>query len=217
MLVNLANTEYYRGNLDEAIRLQEQAKQLLAKILGPRDFLVGRSLNNLGAMYHEVDRNDEARAVLVQARSILDEHLPPGHAEIAGCINNLASVDRVTGRPSEALAGYTEALERALGPEHPELSQTLVGRGQTYLELQRVDEALADLRRAVALVDDAEIDPERIASARYELALGLWAADQPLPARDQMQQARALVSRPAKHEDDLPARIDAWLADHASP
>ncbi|MEM9453021.1 MAG: tetratricopeptide repeat protein [Myxococcota bacterium] len=217
LLINLSNNEYYRGNVGEALRLQEQARDLLVRIVGPRDFLVARALSNLGAFYYDVERYADARVALVEAREIYEEHLHTDHPELAGAIGNLANVDRATGRTDQAIASYDEAsamIERALGPDHPELSPLLLGRGQAYLDTKQFERAVADMRRAVALLGGAEIDPEQVAKARYELATALWAASKPDEARGEIERARALVDRPARDEDDLPAKLDAWLAEH---
>ncbi|MCA9708046.1 MAG: tetratricopeptide repeat protein [Myxococcales bacterium] len=217
LLMNLSNNAYYRGDLAQATRLQAESKELLVAAVGPRDLLVGRALGNLGAFYYEDGRHELARTALLEAREILEERLRPGHPELAGTIGNLAAIDRAMGRLSEALAGYDEAIgiiERALGPEHSDLSWALLGRSETLLELQRIDDAVADARRALAVVVHAEVDPERVASARHQLGVALGRAGQLDEARQQMQQARALVDRPAKDDDDLPAKIDAWLREH---
>ena len=217
MLINLSNNEYYRGNIAEALRLQEQARDLLVRIVGPRDFLVGRTLSNLGAFYYDADRYDDARAALVEAREIYEEHLHTDHPELAGAIGNLANVDRATGRTEQALTSYDEAIamiERSLGPDHPELSPLLVGRGQVRLDTKQFERAVADMRRAVTLLGGAKIDPEQVAKTRYELAMALWAAGKPDEARREVERARVLVNRLARDEDDLPAKLDAWLAEH---
>jgi tetratricopeptide (TPR) repeat protein len=218
LLLNLANTEYMRGDVESALALHEQANASLERMLGPRDLVVGQSLSNLGALYTEVGRYEEARVALRRSREILDEILPPGHVQRMPAIVNLARLEVAQGRLEDALAGYDEIvaqLEQARGREDPELVDPLQRRAEVYVKAKRADAAVADLRRAVAVLQRAEPAGARLAGLRLELADALWTAGEHEQARREAGQARALVEADAVDEA-LRGRIDAWLAAHRS-
>jgi serine/threonine-protein kinase len=196
--------------------MQEQAKELLVQTVGPREFLVGRTLSNLGGFYTDMERHDEAREALRQAREILEEHLSPGHPELAAAIANLARVELAAGRFAEALAGFDEAialLEASMGHDHVALANELLGRGEAQLGLARHAAALVDLRRAVDVLERAQAAPEPLAEARSELAGALWAAGERAEAIREMERARALVEGIVVADEQLRTNIEAWLRD----
>jgi len=217
LLMNLGNNRFLQGHYEEAIEIYGECKTLMAQVLGPRAFLVGRTLNNLGAVLHHVERNEEARIALVQAKDILEEHLSEGHPELAGLVGNIANVDRVEGRLDQALAGANEAIEMfesSAGPEHPEIISLLSGRSEIYRAMERHEEALGDLHRALAIAQGSEAQSRDDAEIHYDLAETLWEMDRRSEAVDQMQQAEARVDRSPGRTHDLPDRIDRWRDEH---
>jgi hypothetical protein len=68
------------------------------------------------------------------------------------------------GRYDEALAEYTEAIR--LGGPNP-LPQAYLGRGRTYMAMDRPAEAIADFQRALDLKPDMESARQGLAAARF--------------------------------------------------
>jgi eukaryotic-like serine/threonine-protein kinase len=95
---------------------------------------------------------------------------------VATSLHNLANVHRATGAYEEAKALYERALtirEKALSPEHPDIANSLVGLAEVALEQRRAGDAVGLARRAVALREQANAPPVKLAQARFVLARAL--------------------------------------------
>src|SRR5690606_36326662 len=115
-------------------------------------------------------------------------------------------------------AEYERALalyERALGPEHYELSTTLFLIGEASRALGEYDRARPALERPLALELRAGVGGVRTAETRVALADVDWALGDHEQARTQ---ARAAIDdlRAIDAEPDTVAAIEAWLTNEAS-
>ena len=93
-------------------------------------------LSNLGLLYLEQNRPDDAEAPLHKALEIRQAAFAQNSKEVAESMVNLATLYSNTGRRSEAKQMYEQAidtLEMQLGPDHPETAEVL----QDYADLLR--------------------------------------------------------------------------------
>jgi len=112
----------------------------------------------------------------------------------AALVDNLGTLSRAEGNYEQSLANHQRALalrEKALGPDHVDLSTSLEALGTTYTALGRKEEALACSERALKLLEAAYgRDHPRVTAAptpwrqplgagRYDGALGAFRAPWP--------------------------------------
>jgi len=109
---------------------------------------------------------------------------------------------------------YRRALaiaERALGPEHLQLVDPLVGIARATLALGKASDAVAPAERALALLakPDAHTEARELARVRFVLARALWDANRDRRrAHELAAQARAALDGADASE------VAAWLAAH---
>jgi tetratricopeptide (TPR) repeat protein len=127
------------GRYAEAAPLAEQAvAEALEK--NPNHRNTAKSLNNLGEVYRNLGRFDEAEPLYHQALAIDEETIGPEHPDTATDLNNLAKLYAAQGRLAEAEPCYTRAVAirtKRLGPDH---AATVQSRG----ELEALRRARAD-------------------------------------------------------------------------
>lgn len=132
-------------------------------------------LSNLAMVHRSLGNLPQALAANRRALEIRQATLEPDNTNIAASHNNLAAVLHQMGDTTQALAEYQQALEvyeRTLGTEHVMLSHPLTGMGQMLLALERPDDAIAPLERALRL--RGEDSPEHeIADTEFALARAL--------------------------------------------
>ena len=142
-----------RARYAQAQSLLEQALVIDEQVGGPEQIAVAIDLNNLGSLYWEQGKYEEAESSLTRAMTIWkqqdQEH--PGAAE---CFNNLACVYQTMGRYKEAEPLFLHALnidEQVFGPEHSEVAIDLSNLAEIYRALGRYEEAKSLLERALAI------------------------------------------------------------------
>jgi len=115
------------GRYAEAAALAEQAvAEALEK--NPNHRNTAKSLNNLGEVYRNLGRFDEAEPLYHQALAIDEQTIGPEHPDTAIDLNNLATLYYNQGRYDEAEPLYRRALaiyEKVRGPGHPETAANL--------------------------------------------------------------------------------------------
>jgi tetratricopeptide (TPR) repeat protein len=120
-----------RGPLTEKLRatLREAEREL-----------DGGRLSSAGALYREA---------LAESAPLGETSLPRARA-----LDGLADVERLSGRPAEAVALYARSIplwERLLGRRQPRLATTLHNLGVAHLDQGRSDLAMPHLRRALEI------------------------------------------------------------------
>jgi len=145
-----------------------------AELLSGQPLVQARMLDTIGRVYHGSGDLDRAEPPLRRALEIRQAHLGRRHRDTASSAHNLAALLYDKGSYEEAERDYDWALDvrRSLGPNDPDLVQTLQGSAILVLRVRR-DDRLAEermqeaLRIAQAVFGD---DDPRVASALNSLA-----------------------------------------------
>ena len=115
----------------------------LKKIFGAEDPEVTYGLNNLGALYFNTGRFNEAEPLFCRVLAIREKTLGLEHLDVSASLNNLAglylSTDYAKAEP--LLKRALTIRETALGPDHPDLAQSLNNLAGLYYTTDRYSEA----------------------------------------------------------------------------
>lgn len=116
-------------------------------------FETASAWNNLAFTLLDLpERHDEAEAALLRALEIRREVSQPDDPNIQTILSNLAWLYGARGDWEEALRMYNEVLrvrQTTLGEAHVQTANARLGIGRSLLELERADEAVANLEQAL--------------------------------------------------------------------
>jgi CHAT domain-containing protein/Tfp pilus assembly protein PilF len=135
----------------------DEAEQYLAHAVGLATAFNDQSelptaLLDLANLFHQQGRDAEAELLLRRALTVPSD---PDSPVAAHTSNGLAEVLRAEGRLDEAQPFYTkgiEIIERAYGPQVPDLATFLDNLAGFHYQQQQWQQALAAIRRASAIV-----------------------------------------------------------------
>jgi serine/threonine-protein kinase len=220
MYNTLGAIEVQRGHLDEGRAALEHGLELAAARMAQDNPTIIGIHSNLAAIalkQHRLpDAIDGYTRVLALYRGLYGER----HPDIALAMHNLAGAYDEVGRRDEAIALYREALEirsATSGPEHPGTANTMHNLGRMLSASgppERRAEGLALLERALALREQANIDPWRRASTCWALARGYDIDGQRDRAIAMAQRARALLREVGDRDAEFVKKLEQWLAEH---
>jgi serine/threonine-protein kinase len=177
------------ANPDKALADTVAARELLRRGMARAEELSGqpgvqaRIFDAVGQVYERLGQYDRAEELFERAVALRlgerDEVLDPG---VATSLNNLAWVLRRKGEYARAEALHLQALaiqERLLGPEHPDVAETLMDLGFLYPYVARLDDSEAAYRRALAirranLGDDPRVAESLVSLASVRRRQGYW-------------------------------------------
>jgi tetratricopeptide (TPR) repeat protein/predicted Ser/Thr protein kinase len=145
------------GRGDEAIGLARMARAQTLLVGDPPRF-VAALRNNLGNVYFEKGRYDEALGEYQATIAIELEEFGPEHIDVAWSWGNLGRVLLAQGKFAEAAEKFERAAdiaERALGGQHPVLAPFLGNLALVRLELGEADLARRHVERSIAIVEAA--------------------------------------------------------------
>jgi eukaryotic-like serine/threonine-protein kinase len=218
-LANLASVHFAAADHEKALPLYERALAICEQSFRPDHPRIGEVLNNLAATHSVLGNNEMAGLLHERAFAIWESSFGPDHPMVATSLNNQGNVARARGEHTKAAELYGRALrawERSLGLEHQNVAHALMGVGETALELDRPDEAIAPLQRAVSIRAAGDALPKEVAAARFALARALWDAS-PASGRDRPRARELAVQARAAYldagESEWFAEVDAWLND----
>ena len=118
-----------------------EAEQLLQRALreaeqvGPDDPRVATAANNLGLLYHDQGRLQEAQSLYTRALAIWEQHVGPEHEDVAAALNNLAEIAHAEGDWARAEPLYERVLaieRKVLGAAHPDVAISLNNLAELY-------------------------------------------------------------------------------------
>jgi CHAT domain-containing protein/Tfp pilus assembly protein PilF len=168
-----------QGQLNEAETLHDRVLAIYLRTVGPEHALTATGYSNLGNVRYLQGKLADAEAAHRQALAIREKVLGPDHPDTATSLNNLANVlfeqgkdERASGAEQRARARagqrvqslseveglYRRALaiqERALGPDHPAIANTLNNLSAMLDQQGKSSEAELLQRRALAILEKA--------------------------------------------------------------
>lgn len=153
-LTGLANLEYDRNRLPEAVTLYRRALALTAATVGDDSPRYASHLSGLALAQWRLGEIDSARVKLERVVEIQRRALAPDDLDLAWSLSTLSRLylDGIDMPRARELA--TEALavqERALGPDHTDVAETLDTLANLHRMDGRYDVALAMHTRALAI------------------------------------------------------------------
>ncbi|KAH7153569.1 hypothetical protein EDB81DRAFT_791617 [Dactylonectria macrodidyma] len=164
LLHSVAGFLFYRGQWDDAKKLQQEAVELRREILGPEDPDTLASMDNLASTYQKTGQWDDAEKVLVQAVETSSKVLGPEHTKTLSIMSTLASTYQGQGRLEEAEKLETRVMktrQKMTRKEHPitldnTFSFSASNDGNVFLPADEEQEAKHD--------SEEQEDPDTLAS-----------------------------------------------------
>src|SRR6476620_5568429 len=129
---------------------------------------MAEALSDLGTLYQDAGRLPDAERAYME--SVAAWRRLPSDPKLATALQNLASLRLIQAKPSEAKNLFLEAgrvVLRAYGAEAPQLVPLLNGLTDVYYETGRYDQARRSSERALALLKNAEQDPQLLGNALF--------------------------------------------------
>ncbi|KAN0070367.1 TPR-like protein [Elaphomyces granulatus] len=155
-----------QGKLDEAEKMYERALQGkekawgpdhtstldTEKAWGPDHTSTLDTVNNLGVLYADQGKLDEAEKMYQRALQGKEKAWGPDHTSTLDTVNNLGTLYADQGKLDEAEKMYQRALqgkEKAWGPDHISTLNTVNNLGLLYADQGKLDEAEKMYQRAL--------------------------------------------------------------------
>lgn len=204
-LINAGRNALQQKNFSEAERHFEAALEA-AENFSYDDVRLGKSYNNLAAVYYAQEDYERAEPLMRRALAQLRETLGPENTEVAQTMKNLAALYYLQGNRSEAealLKQSLEILEKVHGPNHAFVATILSNLAGLYQSEDRYGEAEPLLTRSLAIwesllgSDHPDVVRSRDLLDRVRLAKD---GDQPLGTAKAAVNPRALIPSPGNGE-----------------
>lgn len=193
-LSNLANTYADMGHFERAESYLVQAVELGRQVPGEDGELdLARYLNNLGTVYVDLEKHDEAIEVFTETLEIRARLLGETTDVYAITLSNLGGPLVAAGRLDEAEATMLRAVELAeiiYGEDHPRTASPYSNYADVLMRRERYEEAESYIRRALAINRAASGETYwRVAMDRRKLAEILMRTDREAQALVELQEA----------------------------
>jgi eukaryotic-like serine/threonine-protein kinase len=151
-LTNLGTTAYGLGDYEEAREYHQRSLAIQRQTLPLDAVEIAIAEYNLAGVLYQLERYDEALAAYEASRLIYAKRMGEESSDVGDILADVADVKARQGRIDEALAGYAHAL-RVFAKAEPDVRDVRIAgvrlrRAQTYSELGRHAEALADAQAA---------------------------------------------------------------------
>lgn len=142
------------NKFEHSLKSQQKALKIRLKVLPPDHPDIGTSYNNISTSYLLLEDYDEALKAQYKALRIDTLALPADHPHIAMSLGNLAKIYRAMGDPKRSIGYYKQANSifiKGVGEEHPYVVITYNYLGQSYIDLDAIDNALLVLEKAYSI------------------------------------------------------------------
>ena len=198
-LVNVAGIQAGRTHHEAAEASYLEALAIRRARLPEDDDAIALTLNNLGVLYREMGRPDDAITTLgeaVDARRSLYGQRP--HSSLAASLNNLAGALEEAGRFAEAEPLYVESLEMRTAlvePEHPSVLALRNNLAGLRIRMGRAAQAAAEYAEIVATMRSADLPPMRLAQALSNHGMALVRTGRIEEALPPLSECEAIIAR----------------------
>ncbi len=163
-----------QGRSEEAHQLAEHAAAVIKRLANP-DGLEGQLLGNLGQLYIQEGKLDEAEKMLNRSVELLERAAGKDHIETARAVSMVADIARRRGDHQRSLELSRRAYEihaKAYGEGHPETAKTRFGIGVALEDMGKIDEALVEVGAVLATLETA-LGPDHVDLAPASDELGI--------------------------------------------
>lgn len=151
-LTGLAAAQRALGERASAIENVELARDIHYRNEGERGTNYQSAIANLGTLYFEAGRYDEAEAMLRRSHDLLREILGPTRPAVGEKAYNLALLLKLRGRFADSEPFMREALgifRSTYGAAHASIAAVLQNLSEVLMELERFEEAETALRECL--------------------------------------------------------------------
>ncbi len=160
-LQNLAGLYVIQGKYERAATLRQQALANYENTLkiAYRGYPSARSLFNLGILYKDNGKFEQAEPLLIRAHSIMSEALGAEHPDTIKCLQYLADLYVIQGKYEQAIDFYQQVIatqKKQLGAEHPNIARSLQdlafhGLARLKQDQEQYEQAEALYQRALSI------------------------------------------------------------------
>jgi tetratricopeptide (TPR) repeat protein len=177
------------GERPAAIALMEKAVAVDRKLFTTPHPALQEAINDLGVLYYEEQRYDEAESILFEALGLAKQLYGDKHVVVASSLTTIAFILDTRGNPRGAESLYREALDMyrsLLGNVHSSVADTLGSLAFVLYEKGDTRGAFATLRESLQIYRQLFPGDHPDVAAGYS-RLGLWltlAHDYPEAERD---------------------------------
>jgi tetratricopeptide (TPR) repeat protein len=215
-LINLGAVRRKRGRHDDSLALVSRAKAIYVKSYGAEAAEVAYAEDYLGLLREVQGDLVAALASYRRALALRTKALGATHPSTSNSMVVVAGTLAQLNRCAEArplLATGMAGLESALGGDAPEIASALAALGRCDLAGGQAAPAVAQLERAIAILERAKAFPIDRGGARWLLAQALWSVGQRAAAVAAARTAEEELSGDGDGARDR-AAAHAWLAAH---
>jgi tetratricopeptide (TPR) repeat protein len=155
--VQLGRSEAFRqlGRMEDSLAAAGEALRI-RRLRQPGTPALAETLSHVGGAANELSRFEEARAFLAEAEELGRRVLPADSVRLALILTRYAGPLRSLGRIEEAARLYDEAIaiQERRGNATRSFALTYGNRADYHRSRRRCEEAVADYRRAIAMLDE---------------------------------------------------------------
>jgi serine/threonine protein kinase len=158
----LGYTFYYLADYDLAREQFELARLLFCRNRGSDHPDTLRCMGNLGNIFSDLDRHNDALKIREETLAIQQRVLPSDHPDTLTSMNNLALSYARLNRHADALKLYEDTLaiqKRVLAPEHPDTLRSMNNLANSYADMNRHEDALR-LREETLAIQKRVLPPD---------------------------------------------------------
>jgi serine/threonine protein kinase/tetratricopeptide (TPR) repeat protein len=204
----VGSTLYQQGKYEEAAQYLRRALEMARAVLPAGDRRLAGPVGDMGATMLELNRPDEARALMQEQLALFEKTPVKGDINWAHSVFNLGDIEFRTGNCAAAIpylerahTMYLDAGEK----DHYDADSTLVLIAVCQINLKEYAAAQKTAERVLAQKDSS---PEMLAAARFARGRALHSQGNP------QGKAEVLAARAEMLKHELAAKaaeVDAWL------
>ncbi len=178
----IADCYFWLGKIQLKKERFEQADSLLQLCLSSRKAVfqnemhpsLSESYEGLAQLQQQQANYTEALQYYQLSIKVLKNTFQKAHPHLGKLYNNLASVQQTTHDYQNAYKSYTKALslfKKFYGNTHQYYLKTLNNFGILNMNAQKMDAALANFKQAIAIAENASVEPSLLDRLYYDTAV----------------------------------------------